>query len=165
MPTDKSGRFHLNTQRAMASDRMAAPAKKAAAVSSKVDSPAGDREAGGESSTTLHDHGDGTFHTESHDGERTEHPSIGHALVHLAAKHAEGGKHMHIHGHESGGGHTSHHAHEDGHVNGPHETESTDDLKEHVGESMGGEDASAAPDDAGGYDASESDRSLSGLTA
>lgn len=164
MPTDKSGRFHLNTQRAMASDRGSAPAAKKAAPKEAPSAGEHEYEGSGSSSTTLHDHGDGTFHTEGHDGTREEHPSIGHALVHMGAKHAEG-KHMHIHGHESGS-HTSHHAHEDGDVNGPHETESAEDLKDHVGQAMGGEDESASGEDAGGgYDASESDRSLSGLTA
>lgn len=32
---------------------------------------------------TLHSHGDGTFHTETEDGERVEHPHIGHALNHI----------------------------------------------------------------------------------
>ena len=51
---------------------------------------------------------------------------------HLKALHSEmGGKHMHIHQHE--GGHTTHHVGEDGKVEGPHEHENTEQLKEHMG--------------------------------
>jgi hypothetical protein len=51
---------------------------------------------------------------------------------HLKAMHAEmGGKHMHVHQHE--GGLTSHHVGEDGKVEGPHDHENTEALKEHMG--------------------------------
>ena len=43
--------------------------------------PAG---ADGAGHTELHDHGDGTFHTVTPDGEKTEHPHLGHALAHIA---------------------------------------------------------------------------------
>lgn len=50
---------------------------------------------------------------------------------HLQALHSElGGKHMHVHQHE--GGLTSHHVGEDGKVEGPHDHESTEQLKEHM---------------------------------
>lgn len=50
---------------------------------------------------------------------------------HLKALHEEmGGKHMHVHQHE--GGMTSHQVGEDGEVEGPHEHESTEALKEHM---------------------------------
>jgi hypothetical protein len=54
----------------------------------------------------LHDHGDGTFHT-VHEGEKTEHETLGHALIHMAGKHAEEG-HTHFHGHHDGMMHRSH---------------------------------------------------------
>ena len=83
-------------------------------------------------STTLHDHGDGTFHTESHDGESVDHPHIGHALAHMAGKHGGGAKHMNVH--ENGmGGHTSHHVGEDGQAQGPHDHDNIESLKDHLG--------------------------------
>jgi hypothetical protein len=143
MPFDKAGKFHLNTQRANASDRVKP-------MSPPPAEPKGKPEAGGSGSdahTTLHDHGDGTFHTESHDGERTDHPSIGHAVVHIASRHAEGGKHMHIH--HDGGSHVSHHAGEDGQAQGPDEHADTEALKQHVGEFFGDGGGEGADQDSG----------------
>ncbi|MGH9345053.1 MAG: hypothetical protein ACRD19_14995 [Terriglobia bacterium] len=126
----------MNVQRAHAADRMHAPGvKPLAAEAAPVAIPAVPANAGA-AETTLHDHGDGTFHTESHDGERAEHPSIGHALMHLAAKHS-GGKHMHIH--HDGEAMTSHHVDEQGDIEGPHEHETPEDLADHVSNVMGGE--------------------------
>lgn len=95
----------------------------------KGEEPGGEKESA--SHTTLHEHGDGTYHTEGHDGERTEHPHIGHALMHMAAKHSEG-KHMHVHEGEDGE-HTTHHVGEDGKVEGPHDHENIEAVKEHLG--------------------------------
>ena len=39
------------------------------------------------SSTSLHAHGDGTYHTESGYGNRTEHANFGEAFAHIAKKH------------------------------------------------------------------------------
>ncbi len=124
MPLDKKGGFHLNTQRAMASDKASAPKgpeiKHAGAA---VD---------GGSHTTLHDHGDGTFHTEGHDGSSEEHPHLGHALAHMAGKHGGGAKHMNVHA-DGMGGHTSHHVDSDGQAQGPHDHENIEALKDHLG--------------------------------
>jgi hypothetical protein len=50
---------------------------------------------------------------------------------HLKALHGEmGGKHMHVHAHE--GGFTTHHVGEDGNVEGPHDHENIERLKEHM---------------------------------
>lgn len=83
MPSDKSGKFHLSSQRAHAADRagMKAPLHETAAPMGEMDSPADGPH------TTLHDHQDGSFHTEGHDGEHVEHPSIDHAMEHMKAKH------------------------------------------------------------------------------
>jgi hypothetical protein len=48
----------------------------------------------------IHSHGDGTFHT-MHAGEKMEHPTHGHALIHAAKMHAEEG-HKHFHAHHDG---------------------------------------------------------------
>lgn len=87
MPSDKSGKFHLNSQRAHAADR------SGSIGGASVDHKAG---LGGEQPaqdgphTTLHDHQDGTFHTEGHDGEHAEHPSFDHAVEHMRGKHGGG---------------------------------------------------------------------------
>ena len=39
------------------------------------------------SSTALHAHGDGTFHSESGYGNRTEHANFGEAVAHMAKRH------------------------------------------------------------------------------
>lgn len=92
-------------------------------------------EGGGEHSE-LHDHGDGSFHTVT-GGEQTEHPAIGHALMHLAAHHDGGAKHLHVK--SDGMEHTSHEAGEDGQVQGPHDHQDAEALKAHVGKWAGGE--------------------------
>lgn len=102
--------------------------------------------------TTMHDHGDGTFHTEHEDGTKTEHPSLGHALMHMAAKHAPGDKHMHMH--HDGVNITSHHADEDGEVHGPDEHADGDEAAEHARGVMDGDEDGEVPrhGDDDGYD-------------
>jgi hypothetical protein len=81
------------------------------------------------SSITLHAHGDGTYHTTSGpfgDGKRTEHPSIGHALMHIAQKHSEGD---HFHAHATDDGVTTHSVLEGGKVQGPEEHPTVRGLK------------------------------------
>lgn len=101
------------------------------------------------SSITLHAHGDGTFHTIAHndsyggpmiegrDPRRKEHPSIGHALMHIARMHSTGDQ-MHILGHDDG--YTTHSVKEGGKIKGPSEHTSMRDLKSHVAETMDGDD-------------------------
>lgn len=89
--------------------------------------------------TTLHDHGDGTFHSEGSDGEKVEHPSIGHAMMHMASKHSDG-KHMHIHSDGMGGGHTSHQVSDGGKPEGPHDHENIEALKDHMGKFLNEEE-------------------------
>lgn len=70
MPHDKSGKFHLNTQRALAAD------KANSATDAKAPEPAKSMEqasASDEPHHKIYDHGDGTYHTESPDGERVDH--------------------------------------------------------------------------------------------
>lgn len=97
MPHDKAGKFHLNTQRAMASDKMANEPEKPKSAGAALEEP--------------------------------EHSSV---HEHLSALHAEhGGKHMHVH--HDGMSITSHHVGEDGEVQGPHNHENIEALKEHLG--------------------------------
>ena len=106
MPMDAKGKYHMNPHHAKMADSMPekkeqgkAPVKKPTEAEPEI----GDQ--GEHQSTTLHDHGDGTFHTESADGDMQEHPSIHHALSHMAEKH----------GHEPLAAHImAHHGMEDG---------------------------------------------------
>lgn len=130
MPTDKAGRFHNNIQRAMASDKMhiGIPAKESrGARAIEKQSEPGASESGGHS---IHDNGDGTFHSMSAEGERTEHPTAGHAAAHFLGKHGEEGKHA-VSSHD-GFSHTSHQVETGGEVQGPHDHESTESLGEHL---------------------------------
>lgn len=82
------------------------------------------------SSITLHAHGDGTYHTTSEpfgNGKRTEHPSIGHALMHIARRHSDG-DHLHVLSDDSG--FTVHHVAEGGRVQGPHSPANMRELKQ-----------------------------------
>jgi hypothetical protein len=106
--------------------------------------------------TTLHDHGDGTFHTEGHDGSREEHPHIGHALVHMGAKHSEG---VHMHVHHDGMGMTSHHhMGGGGQPEGPHEHASADEAADHMKMVMG----EGEQDGEGGRDQYDEEPQMSG---
>lgn len=87
--------------------------------------------------TQLHDHGDGTYHSVTPDGEKTEHPHIGHAMAHIAHHHVPDGAHSHVH--HADGMHTSHHA-KDGAVEGPHDHENLEALKQHMGKFLNEEE-------------------------
>jgi hypothetical protein len=76
----------------------------------------------------LHSHGDGSYHT-MHGGAQEEHPSLGHALMHLAGKHEPEGKHMHV---KHDGMISSHHVAHGGGAEGPHDHENIDALKQHM---------------------------------
>jgi hypothetical protein len=132
MPKDAQGNWHLNNGRMNASKGkpmskpMSAPKPEMPEMSEGTD---------GASHTTLHDHGDGTFHTEGHDGAQEQHPHIGHALMHMAAKHSEG-KHMHVH-HDGMSMTSHHHMGEGGKPEGPHEHGSSDEAADKMKEVMG----------------------------
>lgn len=98
----------------------------------------------GTSATFLHAHGDGTFHTEHEGGgERTEHPSLGHALTHMANHHEPGGKHTHIH--SEGGIHKMHTVDENGNHEGDQDHQSTDELKSSLDKFLGEEGQEGHP--------------------
>lgn len=115
---------------------------KTSAMSRGGEKPA-EHEGGGEHTKIMHDHPKPGMHTVHHaDGEKTEHPSVGHMLMGLHAKHAEGeGGHMEVHpeGHA-----TTHHVGMDGMVQGPDEHEGPQEAGEHLGSVM------SEPDDMSG---------------
>lgn len=165
MPFSKSGDFHLNSQRAHAADRMGGDQRnpsmketpKGPSAVDKMDNAPMNPE--GQSKTEIHDNGDGTFHTKSHDGEETEHPHVGHMLMHLAAKHAEG-KHMHMH--HDGTSMVSHHVGEDGEVQGPDEHGSTQDAMDHMGKVMDGQEGMEDDHEAPGNATGDEDHAMYG---
>ena len=125
MPKDKSGRFHLNTQRAMRADALGSRGDKpreslpgSSRNATEVDG-AGSKERGTE---FEHNSADGT------DG--GHHEAVKAHLENMHAQH--GGRHMHITEHEHGGM-TSHHIGHDGQVEGPHDHENIEALKDHLG--------------------------------
>lgn len=83
-------------------------------------------------------------HSEHHEPDGDEHGDGVHE--HLKALHATmGGKHMHVHHHE--GGITTHHVGEDGKVEGPHDHENTEALKEHMGKFLDEEEHESPHED------------------
>ena len=136
MPRDGQGGFHLNYQRAHAADRMAGAKSKpmGGGENPKMGAVAeAEPQEHGESvgHITIHKHADGGYHSETHDGQVTEHPHIGHALMHAAAHHEPDGKHMHAMS-DGMGEHTTHHVGEDGQVQGPHVHPDAEALGEHL---------------------------------
>ena len=126
MPKDSRGNFHNNIQRAIGADKhLGAPAGKPLGAAPQ---PGGDGEEGGH---TIVPHGDGTFHSVSPEGERTEHPTAGHAAVHFLLRHGEEGKHAHGHSDEYTE-HTSHHGETGGQVEGPTEHPDAEALGDHL---------------------------------
>lgn len=130
MPVDSQGRFHNSTQRMMAADRGGKSKEP------PMQEPKGEPGDGGAKSHTIHDHGDGTFHSVSHDGEQTEHPHLGHAAAHFMAKHGEQG-HKHLTAHHDGMGITTHQAESGGQVEGPDEHPDAQAAGEHMNAFMG----------------------------
>lgn len=92
MPLDGMGNYRHNHE-------AAAMHSKAAG---KEYNPGGEseHEEGDGEHVEIHSHGDGTFHT-IHQGQREEHETHGHALIHAAKVHAEEG-HQHFHAHHTG---------------------------------------------------------------
>ena len=89
-----------------------------------------------ETSSQLHPHGDGTFHTTSaFKAGRVDHPSFGHAVMHLAKLHSEGPQ-MHLS--REGNKMVAHELRESGHTGATVHT-SLSALKRHVTQVMGDE--------------------------
>lgn len=85
--------------------------------------------------TEIAHHADGSASVMHADGEKSEHPSMGHALMKIHAKHEDGPAHlMHVHD----GGVTTHHVEHDGEPQGPTEHPDVESAAEHAKETMGG---------------------------
>lgn len=90
----------------------------------------------------LEDHGDGTFTTRHPEHGDAEHESLGHALIHMASKHAEEG-HKHFHMQHDG---ATAHTHSAGAEEEPeHREGDEDDAHGHLDEAMGGDGAEDEP--------------------
>lgn len=123
MPLDKTGTFRHN-------DESARMHSKAAGMDPDNQHSEGDVH-------ELEDHGDGTFSTHSAEHGDAEHESLGHALIHMASKHAEEG-HKHFHAHHDG---SAMHTHSAGKGEEPeHREGGEEEAHDHLSESMGGED-------------------------
>jgi hypothetical protein len=147
MARDSEGGYHLSDSMMRSKGKKPMPGKPMSsgigakpALGAKPAGPGMGGGAPGNSAghTTLHDHGDGTFHTEGADGQREEHPHIGHALMHMAGAHSDG-IHHHAHHDGMGGSITSHH-HDGMQVHGPHEHGSSDEAADHMKGVMDGQD-------------------------
>ena len=119
--TDEKGKtkFHMNPQMGKHLSGGKSSEKKEESHSSGTESAHGNKE------VTLHEHGDGTYHTSHAEGE-TQHPDLGHALTHMG-HHMEGGKHAHIH--HDGVAHHFHGVHESGEHEGTHDAQNLDELQ------------------------------------
>lgn len=101
-----------------------------------------EHEAEGEKMSSMHDHGDGSFHTMK-DGAREEHPDMGHALMAMASHHKPEGKHFHAH-HDGMSVHS--HGSAAGEHDGPNEHASTDEAADHMKNYLSDDD-SAQPEE------------------
>lgn len=109
-----------------------------------------------EGHSELHSHGDGSYHT-VHGGDQQEHPSLGHALMHLAGKHEPEGKHLHV---KHDGMISSHHVANGGEAEGPHDHENIDALKQHMDQFLSEEAAEKGGDE---YEESNEGEGLKGF--
>ena len=154
MPRDEKGNFHMSGLKPV-------DGKLPVQGFSK---PAGGVEGGIANNpikiTTLHDHGDGTFHTEG--DERMEHPDIGHALTHIGSVHAEG-KHFHVH-HDGLSMH-SHGTNEAGEHEGTHDHENIEELKDSMAQFLDeeAEEGQNGAEDGSEYDEEENGGQLRGF--
>lgn len=139
MPKSSDGRFHMNKQLADRASKISKVPAKSPAIKSHQPPPGDasgpDNNEQGDHSE-LHPHGDGTYHSVS-GGEQTEHPTLGHALMHMAAKHEPEGDHMHLH-HDGMGGVKSSHVKAGGEVE-EQDHDGAESAGQHVASAMGGE--------------------------
>lgn len=126
MPMDAQGNFRHNHESAKMHSEAAGKKYESATKS--------EPEAGGDH-VEIHPHGDGTFHT-MHHGEKVDHETHGHALIHAAKIHAEEG-HSHFHGHHDGMAMRSHSV-KAGEEPESREHEDVGGMHEHMDEAMGG---------------------------
>ena len=126
MPIDAGGQYRHNYESAQMHSQ--AKGKEYKPEKEPLNAESGDAH-------ELHDHGDGTFHT-VHEGEQTDHESLGHALIHMASKHAGEGE-SHFHAHSDGMAHHSHSA-KSGEEPESREHDSLDGAHQHMDEAMEG---------------------------
>ena len=91
----------------------------------------------GQPTHSMHDHGDGTWHTQHPDGSREEHPHHLAALAHMGHKATDGDKHHVVH-HDGMSAH-SHSVHEDGQHEDHGEEDAHGALDKFLGEEGGQE--------------------------
>ena len=115
--------------------------------SKKADSMEGGQ-AGAEGVHSVHDHGDGTFHTEHPDGSREEHPHHMAAMAHVGHKITGGDKHHVVH-HDGMVAH-SHSIHEDGQHEDHGEHNSADEARGALDKFLGEEAGEPEHQDGGG---------------
>jgi len=108
---------------------------------------------------SVHDHGDGTFHTEHPDGTREEHPDHLHMLAHLGHKVTDGDKH-HIFHHDGISAH-SHSIDEAGNHEDHGEHNTADEAKGALDKFFGEE--AQEPQHAHGEEENEEGPSLGGM--
>lgn len=84
-------------------NRESKPAPKEAPADEHM--PADDEQQDSGMSSKLSGNDDGSYSIEDENGQKTEHPHIGHALMHMAGKHSGG---LHHHTHHDGMSHTVH---------------------------------------------------------
>lgn len=96
----------------------------------------------GEKSSTMTEKSDGMFHVE-HQGETSEHPDMGHALMAMAAHHKPEGKHVHAH-HDGMSVHS--HGIHGGEHDGPNEHASGEEAGQHMGSYLSDGDEQSSSD-------------------
>lgn len=152
MPLDSTGTYRHNHE--SASMHSKAAGKPMQAPEAKEDESTGD-------ATEIHDHGDGTFHTEPGN---VQHESIGHLHAHISATHGQPGhKHFHAH-HDGGGGGGGSHSHsvESGGEGDHREHEDENGMREHFDE-FAGEDGQEDGGQAQAEDGVEHEHQSAGL--
>jgi len=146
MPKDASGTFRPNHQLARQADR-AAEGRKSQPPKQPVKSggaPPPDTE-GDSQGSQLTANGDGTYSTTC-DGQTTQHPTLGSALVAMAASHEPEGTHVHLH--SDGMGVKMAHS-SDGGESQSSDHESPEEAGQHAASVMNGEDGAMPSDNDG----------------
>jgi hypothetical protein len=152
MPRDAGGNFHVGGLRPLGKEGklpMGKPKEKAA-VAGPPDHVNGNGTSS-EKVTTVHEHGDGTFHT---DPDGKQHANIGELHAHLSSVHGEPGA-KHFHAHTDGMSAHSHSVESGGESdNRDHDPDNLEALKSHMNEFL--DEEGNEPKESGG-EAGETD--------
>tara|TARA_R110000868_G_scaffold148647_4_gene370727 strand:- start:2532 stop:3020 length:489 start_codon:yes stop_codon:yes gene_type:complete len=147
MPTDSLGKFR-SSPHLMRNNIKAAPAPAAKSDPPKIPgSETNQGEQGGEQPATLHSNGDGSFRSNI-GGMDTDHPTIGHAVAHMAGRMDPDSDHV-VLSSDGMGGAMSNSVRGGGEVES-NEHESCDEAGQHAAGCLGGEHG-------GGYKSGEPD--------